>query len=219
MDLINNNQKGMGIEFEYRYIDYSKIDIVNKLKANGGVKKGIYLFKVMIFTHPNKKSSDYIRVRDEGFRTTMTYKVYEGKFPDEQEIQIDSFVTGMKILESLGCKKKYYYEKIREIWDLEKFSSEIVFDTNPGRIDIMEIESKDLNSLELCVKMFGLENTPHNNFVDNNLYTKHFGIDFKIKEDLTFKTMAELLEPLVTKNKKEFNLLVKKQIKKYNSLI
>jgi adenylate cyclase class IV len=219
MDLINNNQQGMGIEYEYRYIDYSKIDIINKLKANGGIKKGIYLFKVMTFSHPNKKSSAYIRVRDEGFRTTLTYKVYDGKFPDEQEIQIDSFETGIKILESLGCKKKYYYEKIREIWDFESFGSEIVFDTNPGRIDIMEVESKDLTSLESCVKILGLENTPHNNFDDNKLYTKHFGIDLKIKKDLTFKSMIEILEPLVTKNKNEFNILVKTQMKKYKSLI
>jgi adenylate cyclase class IV len=220
MEFIDFKQHGKGLEYEYRYIDYSKIDIVNKLKANGGIKKGTYLFKVMIFTHPNKKSSAYIRVRDEGFRSTLTYKVYHGKFPDEQEIQIDNFATGVKILKSLGCKKKYYYEKIREIWDLDLFGSEIVFDTNPGRIDIMEVESKDLTSLESCVKMLGLENTKHNNFDDNKLYTKHFGIDFKKKdEDLTFKSMVKILKPLVTKNKKEFDLLVEKQIEKYNSLI
>ncbi len=219
MDLFNE-QKGSAIEFEYRYIDYSKIDIVEKLKANGAIKKGTYLFKVIIFSHPNKKSNAYIRIRDEGFRTTMTYKIYRGKFPEEQEIQIDNFETGVKIFQSLGCRKKYYYEKIREIWDLEQFSSEIVFDTNPGRIDIMEIESKDLNSLNLCAQILGLENTPHNNFVDSKLYKKHFGINFKKgREDLTFKSMVKILEPLVTKNKEQFDLLVKKQMEKYNSII
>lgn len=218
MDLFND-QKGSAIEYEYRYIDYSKIDIVEKLKANGGVKKGTYLFKVMVFSHPNKKSSAYIRVRDEGYQTTLTYKVYRGKFPDEQEIKIDNFETGVKILQSLGCKKKKYYEKIREIWNLDKFNSEIVFDTNPGRIDIMEIESTNLSDLDSCAQMLGLENTPHNNFVDSKLYSKHFGINFKKNIDLTFKSMVKILEPLVTKNKEQFDLLVKKQMEKYNSVI
>jgi len=219
MDLLNR-QNGSAIEFEYRYIDYSKINVINNLKANGGIKKGIYLFKVMVFSHPNKKTNSYIRVRDEGYRTTLTYKIYKGKFPDEQEIQIDCFETGVKILQGLGCKKKYYYEKIREIWNLDKFESEIVFDTNPGRIDIMEIESNNLVSLNSCAQALGLANTPHNNFVDDNLYTQHFGINLSKKiADLTFKIMSKVLKPLVTKNKKEFDLLIKKQMEKYKSII
>lgn len=220
MDLMNlvGGQQGSAIEFEYRYIDFSKTDIINKLKSNGGTKKGTYLFKVMVFFHPNKKISDYIRVRDEGYRTTMTYKIHSKQFPEEHEVQIDSFETGVKILQNLGCEKKYYYEKIREIWNLDEFNSEIVFDTNPGRIDIMEIESDDLTSLELCAQKLGLSNTPHNNFVDDNLYVQHFGIDLSKKSgDLTFKSIDASLKPLVTKNIKEFNLLVKKQMKKYKS--
>ncbi len=214
-----NEQQGSAIEFEYRYIDFSKIDIINKLKTNGGVKKGTHLFKVMVFSHPNKKKIAYIRVRDEGFRITMTYKIHKGEFPEEYEVQIDNFETGVKILENLGCKKKYYYEKIREIWNLDKFNSEIVFDTNPGRIDIMEIESNNLTNLNSCAELLGLSNTLRNNFADDELYLQHFGIDMtKKKGDLTFKSMKKILKPLVTKNKEEFNLLTKKQIEKYKSI-
>lgn len=37
------------------------------------------------------------------------------KFEDENEINIDNFDTAVDILLGIGCKKKYYYEKIREM--------------------------------------------------------------------------------------------------------
>jgi adenylate cyclase class IV len=63
----------------------------------------------------------YARVRDEGFRTTMTLKEIdpETNFENEKEIIINDFDSGIEILLALGCKKKYYYEKIREIWHVK----------------------------------------------------------------------------------------------------
>lgn len=107
----------MGLEYEYRYINYNKKEIIKLIKSNGGGKKGTYLFKVTVFTHPNEKTM-YIRVRDEGHRITMTTKTHSGEFSDENEIIIDNYDTGISILLGLGCKKKYSYEKIREIWEL-----------------------------------------------------------------------------------------------------
>jgi hypothetical protein len=45
----------------------------------------------------------------------MTYiKNPESKFENKDEIIIDNFENGIKILLNLGCTKKYYYEKIRK---------------------------------------------------------------------------------------------------------
>jgi adenylate cyclase class IV len=89
----------------------------------------------------------------------MTHKfTSDNNFEDETDNNIDNFDSAVKFLENIGCTKKYYYEKIREIWFNK--DSEVVFDTNPGNIDRMEIEAsykKELNSilksLELTYKM------------------------------------------------------------------
>ena len=38
------------------------------------------------------------------------------QFVNENEVIINNFDEGCKILLGLGCVKKYYYEKMREIW-------------------------------------------------------------------------------------------------------
>lgn len=106
------------------------------------------MFKVQVFKLKDGKEDFYLLVRDEGFRKTMTYKHYNNKtnFADEHEVVIDNFNNGINILLGVGCEKKYYYEKIREIWNLE--NSEIIFDSIPGLPDIMEIESKTQKELK-----------------------------------------------------------------------
>jgi hypothetical protein len=67
----------------------------------------------------------------------------------------------------VGCKKKYYYEKIRDIWSVK--NTEIVFDLNPGIDYRMEIESKTKTELNKMVKYFDL--TVQKNKIDINQTT------------------------------------------------
>lgn len=208
----------MPIEFEYRYFGFNKKNIVKKIRENGGKKKGVYLFKVMVMIHPLEKSNTYIRVRDEGYRITMTYKTTsKTQFQDEHEVIIDDFDSGCNILFGIGCKKKYYYEKIREIWNVN--NSEVVFDTNPGRIDIMEIESNTKKDLINTVNKLGLKNVAHDNFMDGGLYKDIFGIIIPRNVDLTFKNMEKILKPLCTNNRELFIKLIKIQKDMYKKLI
>ena len=216
----------MPLEYEYRYSNdyYNHDEIMKKLEANGAKKHGNWLFRVQVFTNPNITSNPYIRVRDEGYRTTLTYKSNVGKeFTQEDEIIIDNFDTGRKILLGLGCVPRYYYEKIREIWHIG--NTEICWDTNPGRYDIMEVEAKSKKTLEKTIELLGLKGVPHDNFTDVGLYTESFGIVISKNVDLTFGTVKKILGPSVTKNKKEFNKLVDTQnkmlalVKKINNKI
>ena len=147
----------MAIEYEYAFYDFSKKEIIKKIKKLKGKKVGQYLFRVQVFIHPLEKPGTYIRVRDEGHRVTMTYKYKEpgAKFDEENEINIDNFDEAVNILLGVGCKKKYYYEKIREIWKVK--NTEIVFDTNPGVVDRMEVESKSKSELTEMVSYFNLK--------------------------------------------------------------
>lgn len=55
----------------------------------------------------------------------------KNKFVTEYEVEIDDFQSGVDLLLSLGCKIKYYAEKIRETWKVPG-CKEIVFYTLPN---------------------------------------------------------------------------------------
>lgn len=200
-------------EFEHAFINFNKKEIITKIKELNGIKKGTFLFKVQVLVHPLNTDGTYIRVRDEGHRITMTYK-YKGKddvYSDEHEVNINNFDEGVNILLGVGCKKKYYYEKIREIWDVK--NTEIVFDTNPGIDDKMEVESKTKKELKEMIKYFNLHIGNY-----ENRYNELFGIVIPPSIDLTFLNVKKVLLKHVKKNKKDFIKLVDSQIEKYNKL-
>jgi len=108
-------------EYEYLFQDFNKLKIISKLKELKAIYKGTYLFRVQQLNMPKKENlkNSRIRIRDEGFRITMTIKtkmkIKVNDFDEEKEIIIDNFETGIDMLLILGCEKDFYQEKIREI--------------------------------------------------------------------------------------------------------
>jgi predicted adenylyl cyclase CyaB len=206
----------MPFEYEYRYQagKFNKNIIRSKLQELGAIKHGHWLFKVQVFTNSLVKSNPYIRVRDEGYKTTLTYKTKgNNEFVNEEEVIINDFDTGVNIMLGLGCNKKYYYEKLREIWHLGDI--EVCFDTNPGRPDLMEVEAKKKKDLDKMIKLLDLSDVSHDDFKEMELYELPFGIIIPKTIDLTFQSVKKVLGPFVIKNKKGFNKLVDEQIKMY----
>lgn len=208
----------MSIEYEYEFLNYDKKHIISEIKKKGAKKIGQFIFKVIVFTHPlSEKASTYIRVRDEGHKITMTTKTKSEKsqFENENEVIIDDFNKAVNILYSLGCIKKYYYEKIREIWRLK--DAEIVFDINPGVPERMEIEAKSKKILDSIVTYLDLQNQmtkeKTNRFYD--LYGEHIPKNV----DLTFNTAKKILFKGIKKNKDLFNKIIDEQTELYNSLL
>ena len=201
-------------EYEYAFFNFKKNDIISKIKEMNGKHKGTYLFKVQMFIHPLETPGTYIRVRDEGFRTTITYKFKDSKskFEDEEEVEINDFDSGVNILLGIGCKKKYYMEKIREIWQVK--NTEVVFDTDPGVDDRLEVESKTKTELNKMVKYFGL-----NLEEKQDRYMNLFGIVIPKTIDLKFQNVKKELVKCVKKDKEKFIELVDYQLKKYKKLM
>jgi len=201
-------------EYEYRFNNYNKKEIVTKLKELGAKYFGTFKFRVIVFIDQNN-SEKYIRVRDEGHRVTMTIKNnLTDKFPVENEIIINDYDEGINILLQLNCKKKYYYEKYREIWNYK--NSEIIFDMNPGIPELMEVESSSKKELDILCKKLDLNINNYQGFSNNNTYLDLFGITIPKSLDLTFKNVLKELKP--TKNKEEFKKLVKVQLKEFKKL-
>lgn len=202
-------------EYEYRFSDYNKKDIITKLKELKAKYFGTFKFRVMVFSDVTN-SEKYIRIRDEGHRVTMTIKNnLTDKFPIENEVIINDYDEGIKIFLQLGCNKKYYYEKYREIWNYK--NSEVIFDMNPGIPELMEVESSTKKELEILCKKLELNITNYKGFANSTRYNDLFGISIDPKTlNLTFKSALKELKP--TKNKEEFVKLVKMQIKEFKKL-
>lgn len=64
----------MAIEYEYSFRDYNKKDIITKIKKLNGKKFGHFIFRVIVFQHPNKENMSYIRLRDEGHKNNNDRK-------------------------------------------------------------------------------------------------------------------------------------------------
>ena len=207
----------MPIEYEYQFANYDKPKLIQEMKQLGAKKKGEYLFRVNVFEHPNKINDTYIRVRDEGYRITMTYKYQPlNKFADENEIIINDFDEAIMILNNLGCKTKYYYEKIREIWTLN--NCEIVFDTIPCNPEIMEIEATKKKDLTKLIKTLDLEKYRSQSY-NNDVLKELFGFTIpKTIKEVTFTNSKKLFGKLVTKNKPLFNKIADEQKDKYKEL-
>ncbi len=201
-------------EYEYSFIGFDRKNIIDRIKKLGGIKKGTFLFRVMMLSHPKNKPDTHLRVRDEGHRVTMTYKYnMDQKFVNENEVCIDNYKSGIGFLKSIGCDKKFYYEKIREIWILD--DSEIVFDTMPAKPDKIEVESNSKEQLDKVLGNLGLKVSDGYVGKDPDIYEEYFGISKPDNIDITFENVEKVLGPLVKKNKKEFEKLIKFQKEYY----
>ena len=103
------------------------------------------------------------------------------KFVTEYEVEIDSFEQADLILTSLGCKKKYHVEKIRETWELPG-CKEIVFDSYPGSETYMEVDCHSEKALMSVAKKIGVyPDFLDKNFNLSNHYLEKYGITKKRK--------------------------------------
>jgi len=209
-------------EYEYNFGNFNKKDMITKIKSLNAIKFGHFIFKVIVFIHPFKKEGTYIRVRDEGHRITMTYKYINknNEFDEEDEIIIDDFDSAVNILYGIGCTKKYYYEKMREIWKYK--NTEFVFDITPGApSEILEIESNTKKELDSIVKKLDIEEykLDRNRSLLVDTIKSKFDIIIPKQIDLTFTNVKKQLLPLCKKNKKEFIKLINEHIKIYKKLI
>jgi len=203
-------------EYELRFYGYNENKVKSKIKELGGTrinKKRI--MPLTVYNHPKGRKDSYIRVRDEGKQITLTSKInLKKKFVTEYEVEVDSFEQANLILLSLGCKKRYHIEKIRETWQLPG-CKEIVFDSYPGSNTYMEVDCHSEKALMSVAKKIGVyPDYLDQDFNLGNHYLDIYGITNNRKMgDLTFKDAKKQLGKYIKKNRKLFNKILKKQQK------
>ena len=201
-------------EYEVRITNIDTTEFRKKLKKFGAkLDNPKRLMPSVVFTHPKNKKDSYVRIRDEGKKITMTSKSnLKDKFLTEYEVEIDDFQSGVDLLLSLGCKVKYYVEKIRETWKVSG-CKEIVFDSYPGLKEYIEIECNSEKILNSTMKKLDVK--PDNSDITiDGMFLNQYGIkkDRKKTERFTFKDAKKNLSKFITKNKSTFNKIIKEQL-------
>ena len=132
----------MDIEYEATFTNVDKGDIRRRLeKASAELVRPEVLQKKTVFDLPKGHEIDraWLRVRDEGEKTTMSLKVItdegRGRIDNQKEIciEVSSMEDAEEILESIGCRKRAYEENKRDI-----ISRRYIYENMPRLVFDME---------------------------------------------------------------------------------
>jgi len=204
-------KKPMEIEFEAKFLDINRNELVNKMKALGAkLSQPNTVYKRCMYGLCDVKRG-YVRVRDEGNKTTLTAKIYkDSQFPQEYELDIkNDFENGKAFLNALNLTEKSYHETMREKWNLSLGKSpsdncEIAFDYIPGIPLYVEIECKSKANLNKAIRKLSLNNSKKYFGSYGKCYVEYYGMsENDINNDiasLTFTNIEEELKPYIKKN-------------------
>ncbi len=170
----------MEIEFEATFPNIDKTAIRQSLKNVGAVLIRPKFLQTRVIINPPefmKNEKAWIRLRDEGDRVTLTYKVIDGdKIEDQKEIclVVDNFAKTLEFLEKIGCKIKAYQESTRELWLLA--GVEICLDEWPYLPSFVEIEGKSEQAVKAVATKIGFDYSKALFGNVGTLYEKTYGI-------------------------------------------
>jgi adenylate cyclase class 2 len=195
-------------EIEVKFLDVDHDVIRAKLTELGAVcEHPMRLMKRAIIDYPDQRlqmSSDagwgWVRIRDEGDRTTCTYKFIAADGKDtthEIEFTISSYEKAVQLFEAIGLQKHAEQETKRETWRLNDV--EVVLDEWPWIPPYIEIEGPTEAAIRTVAEMLGFDwNDSLNGSSDRtyrNYYPKMTGEESITDAGLlTFNSMPQWLK-------------------------
>ncbi|MDQ3093808.1 MAG: CYTH domain-containing protein [bacterium] len=108
------------------------------------------------YTRTGKDS--YLRIRDEGDKSTMTYKQFDSlEFGGAKEIEVtvSDYEKTVEIFRQIGLGPKTFQETRRETWRLD--NCEIVLDEWPWLDPYIEIEGESAAKVKACAEKLGFD--------------------------------------------------------------
>ena len=138
----------MKSEIEVKFLDVDIEDIRQRLRTAGAeLEQPMRLMKRALIEEPHHvKENSFIRIRDEGDKTTLAFK--RRSLPDETttidstkeiETTVGDFDTTVEIFAEAGWQYITLQESRRETWHLD--SAEVVIDEWPWIQPYIEIEA------------------------------------------------------------------------------
>ena len=150
----------MNTEIEAKFTNIDHDEIRAKLTELGAIlEEPMRLMRrVVIHTPEMEAKHAFLRVRDEGHRTTITYKQFDSDTVDgakEYEIEASDFDQAVALLSAAGLSSFVYQESKRENWRLGNV--EIMLDEWPWLNPYLEIEGESEEAIKNVATQLGLD--------------------------------------------------------------
>jgi adenylate cyclase class 2 len=154
----------MKSEIEVKFLDVDVEDIRRRLRSVGAeLDQPMRLMKRALIEEPHhEKENSFIRIRDEGDKTTLTFK--RRSLPDESttidstkeiETTVGDFDTTVEIFAEAGWRYITLQESRRETWHCD--GAEVVIDEWPWIEPYIEIEAETATIVETVAKKLGFD--------------------------------------------------------------
>ena len=136
----------MKSEIEAKFLHVTIDDVRQKLEAAGATLRAPMrdIRRVTIDTPEMKAKNAFVRIRDEGDKTTITYKQFDKLSVDgtkEIEVMVSDFDAAVALIAQAGLQYGSYQESRRETWQLGEV--EIVIDEWSWLRPYIEIEGPE----------------------------------------------------------------------------
>ena len=164
----------MAIEYEVQVIDIDVVKVINRLEEIWAEFISENFMKRWVFTM-NDETQEWIRLRDNWDKVTVTYKKRwstEIWKTEEIEIVVDNFENTAEILNKLNFLDKYYQENKRTVYKLDDI--EFCIDSWPKIPTYLEIESDNEEKVKEWLKLLWLESHVYWDFWSIRIYEKYW---------------------------------------------
>ena len=177
----------MNIEYEATFENVDKDEIRARLRAAGAtLVRPEYTQKRVVFSLPkgHEIPGAWLRVRDEGGKTTMSLKVVDpavggagGNIENQKEIclAVDDFDAAVEFLSLVGADRKAYQETRREMWSLD--GADVTVDEWPFLEPFVEVEGRDMVTVRAASEKLGFDYSTALFCSIGTLYVRKYGID------------------------------------------
>lgn len=150
----------MKTEIEVKFCNIKIDDMREKLKSVGAIcEQPMRLMRrALIETQEMKTREGFIRIRDEGNKTTLTYKQFLEKSltgAQEHETIVGDFDVAIAIFKEAGLHYHTFQESKRETWRFDDV--EVVIDEWPWINPYIEIEGESEASVKQAAAKLGFD--------------------------------------------------------------
>lgn len=191
----------MNIEYEATFEKVDKDEVRARLRAAGAtLVRPEFLQKRVVFNLPSGHEipGGWLRVRNEGDKTTMSLKVVNGdRIEDQKEIclKVDDFDAAVQLLAMVGADRKAYQETKRELWALN--GVDVTIDEWPFLEPFVEVEGKGEAEVRAVSEKIGFDYATALFCSVDTLYARKYGFEEDVFNNHSSLVVFDMDNPFV----------------------
>ncbi len=173
-------------EFETTILNIDPDQIRTKLRKLGAIEQPEILMKRYVYDLLPNEKPEYLRLRSDGNKTTLTYKKRNGidiGSTEEIEVEVSNFDQAAKMLSKIKSYKIRYQENKRQLFKLGDL--EFSIDSWPKIPPYLEIESVSKEKVKQGLKLLGLEGKDSGDIDTQHIYLS-YGINLNSFDTFKF---------------------------------